>query len=308
MSLNLGVELVAVKQSLKKLKELKLIKKARGRDGKLVREILQLLDMQLNMLDKSSEKVKVAIEARDMTIHHLGEQLMELRSRDDTPLFMDSPTRKKDPGLYRPDMDISEEKSQKLENDMYMQMARLSLGMGGAQTLEMDEKDFEEKIKEVAANLKIQADKECVSRQESLSYDGIDGDESFSDESPLSTPSGNLMNPSMVKDEINDMYMEMARMSLGMGGAQHLGMDEKDFEEKIKEVAANLKMQADQDLEYIPEAPPSPATPVHRRRSPSLPETPLRRQRAPSVPDILPHRFQPRNSPPPRARRATFSL
>lgn len=184
MSLDLGIEVFAAKQTLKRLGEAKLVKIAKGRDGVLVRELLQLLDLQLNMLEKSSAKVKVAIEARDMTIHHLGEQLMDLRSRDDKPCFMDSSICKKDPGLYHPDMEISDEKRKNLENDMYMEMARLSLGLGGSNTLGIDENEFEEKIKEVAQQLKYQADETCIFRQDSLSFDGSDADESFSHESP----------------------------------------------------------------------------------------------------------------------------
>jgi len=170
MSFNLGTEISEVSETLRKVRNIGFIKKAKGKEGQMVKQLLQLMDLQLSILDATSEKVKVAIEARDMTIHHLGEQLMELRSRDDKPVYYENDSNsKRDPGLYRPDMDISESKRKSMENDMYLQMARLSLGMGGAQALGIKESDFEEKIKEVAADMMNQAKQEGMVRQKVLS-------------------------------------------------------------------------------------------------------------------------------------------
>jgi hypothetical protein len=170
MSFNLGSEISEVSETLRKVRNIGFIKKAKGKEGQMVKQLLQLMDLQLSMLNATSEKVKVAIEARDMTIHHLGEQLMDLRSRDDKPVYYENDSNsKRDPGLYRPDMDISESKRKSMENDMYMQMARLSLGMGGAQALGIKESDFEEKIKEVAADMMNRAKQEGMVRQKVLS-------------------------------------------------------------------------------------------------------------------------------------------
>jgi len=170
MSFNLGSEISEVSETLRKVRNIGFIKKAKGKEGQMVKQLLQLMDLQLSMLTATSEKVKVAIEARDMTIHHLGEQLMDLRSRDDKPVYYENDSNsQRDPGLYRPDMDISESKRKSMENDMYMQMARLSLGMGGAQALGIKESDFEEKIKEVAADMMNRAIQEGMVRQKVLS-------------------------------------------------------------------------------------------------------------------------------------------
>jgi len=169
MSFNLASEIAEVCETVRKVQSVNYIKNAKGGEGQKVHELLQLLELQLGMLNATSDKIKVAIEARDMTIHHLGEQLMELRSRDDKPVFVECPGVKRDPGLYRPNMVLSDSKRKSMENDMYMQMARLSLGMGGAQMLGIQESDLEEKIREVAASMMKQAKQEGMVRQKVLS-------------------------------------------------------------------------------------------------------------------------------------------
>jgi len=169
MALTLDKDIAEIKTTLKKVRSVKLT----GKEGQKVSELLQLLELQFGMLSETAEKVKVGIDARDMTIHHLGEQLMELRSRDDKPCFMDrfSSEVKRDPaaGLYRPGKEMSSKSRESLEKDLYLQMARLSLGMGGHHALGISEEDMEMKIQEVAASLKVQADQEQRMRKKCLS-------------------------------------------------------------------------------------------------------------------------------------------
>lgn len=165
MALNFQTEVAQVRETLTKIRVT-----TEGKAGKQVQKLLQQMELQLGMLAATSEKIKVAIEARDITIHHLGEQLMELRSRDDKPFYMDVHSdSKKDPTLYRPGMRMSREKRESLEKDLYHQMATLSLNMGGAHALGISEADLDEKIKEVAANMKKQAEQEALVRKKCIS-------------------------------------------------------------------------------------------------------------------------------------------
>lgn len=223
MSFNLGAEITEVKETLKKVRATSLIKSAKGKDGKMVHELLQLLELQLGMLAATGDKVKVAIEARDITIHHLGEQLMEIRHRDEKPVFFDSSSNaKKDPGLYRPDMEISDARRASMEEEMYMQMARLALGMGGAHTLGIDEGDLEGKIKEVAASMKNQA------KQDSMVRKKVRGiiERGHKNNVPKEETTGFLMKKKVPINLINQCFSEFEE-SLSFDGS-----DEEDYSDE----------------------------------------------------------------------------
>jgi hypothetical protein len=169
MALHLDDDIAEIKTTLKKARSVRLS----GKQGRQVSALLQVLELQVRTLTETAEKVKVGIEARDMTIHHLGEQLMELRSRDEKPCFMDRSSEvKRDPaataGLYRPGKEMSSKSRESLEKDLYLQMARLSLGMGGHCALGISAEEMEKKIQEVAESLKVQAEREQLMRTKCL--------------------------------------------------------------------------------------------------------------------------------------------
>lgn len=180
MSLDFKEEINQIQETLQRVTDTAVVKKARGKDGLKIKELLQLMKLQLAMLCGHADKVKIAIDARDTTIHHLGEKLMKLRSRDAEPFYCrrssdetkKDPTKaaesKKDPGLaYRPGEKITIEKRQSLEDELYMQMARLSMTMG-RNALGFDEDELEEKIKEVAEAMKKEAKNESTMRLKTL--------------------------------------------------------------------------------------------------------------------------------------------
>jgi len=169
MALHLDQDIAEIKATLKKVQSVRLS----GKQGRQVSAMLQVLELQIRTLTETAEKVKIGIEARDMTIHHLGEQLMELRSRDEKPCYMDrSSELKRDPaasaGLYRPGKEMSSKTRESLEKDLYLQMARLSLGMGGHCALGISAEEMEKKIQEVAESLKAQAEREQLMRTKCL--------------------------------------------------------------------------------------------------------------------------------------------
>jgi len=63
---------------------------------------------------------------------------------------------------------MSSKSRESLEKDLYLQMARLSLGMGGHCALGISAEEMEKKIQEVAESLKVQAEREQLMRTKCL--------------------------------------------------------------------------------------------------------------------------------------------